>query len=428
MSTSLDTTVSLMVSVAFAAALGRLLTAAVLPMLRQLETCFSVEAAATDQREMQDCLADSTPPAAADPSSCRRGWAAAFPVVGWWLAPRNRQDSWILAVGIELLAAGVGGLAWWWEVGWGMQLPPAVVDLPEARQLLFLRLLAHLTLGGFLAAATWCDLRYRVIPDAITVPGLLIGVVAVTCWPGLLLPIGCLLPVDRATALVVPDLLGPAGPLLCQEQAGLLLDLRSWVGLLLLAAGFVLWWSVGTAADPHRRWFGDPRYLILAGGLIGVVATWQLAPAEAVPTNLLGLATSLTGAVGAGGLIVLTREAASRAIGKEAMGLGDATMMAMAGSWLGWQVGVIAFFIAIFLGLAHGLLGWIWKRENELAFGPSLCLATVIVVVAWRWIWAAVEPVFLYPLDLLVVLGVVVGLTGLTLAIWSRLRGGFGPS
>jgi hypothetical protein len=49
-------------------------------------------------------------------------------------------------------------------------------------------------------------------------------------------------------------------------------------------------------------------------------------------------------------------------------------------------------------------------------------------VVAWRWIWAAVEPVFLYPLDLLVVLGVVVGLTGLTLAIWSRLRGGFGPS
>jgi leader peptidase (prepilin peptidase)/N-methyltransferase len=438
MSTSLDTTASLMVSVAYAAVLGRLLTAAVLPMLRHLEICFSAEAAATDrsgmrreagdQREIPDRQEDNTPPAVAEPRWSRRGWPAAFPVVGWWLAPRNRPDGWILAAGIELLAAGVGGLAWWWEVGWGMQLPPAFVDLPEARQLLFLRLLAHLTLGGFLAAATWCDLRYRVIPDAITVPGLLLGMAAVTCWPGLLLPIGCLLPTNSASSLVVPDLLGPAGPLLCQAQAGLLLDPRSWGGLLLLAAGFVAWWSVGTAAAPHRRWFGDPRYLILAGGLIGIVATWRLAPADAVPTNLLGLTTSLAGAVGAGGLIVLTREAASRALGKEAMGLGDATLMAMAGSWLGWQVGVIAFFVAAFLGLAHGLLGWIWNRENELAFGPSLCLATVIVLVAWRWVWAAVEPVFLYPLDLFVVLGVVVGLTGLTLAIWSRLRGGFGQS
>ncbi len=303
-----------------------------------------------------------------------------------------------------------------------MQLPPAFVGLTAAQELLTARLLAHLVLAGFLAAATWCDLRYRVIPDAITVPGLLLGMLAVTCWPGLLLPVSCLLPAEPVTALAVPDLLGPAGPLLCQGQAGWPIDLRSWAGLLLLSAGFTVWWSVGTAADPHRRWFGDPRFFVLAGGLTVILATWLLALADTEPRHLLALATSLTGAVGAGGLIVLTREAASRALGKEAMGLGDATLMAMTGSWLGWQVGVIAFFIAAFLGLAHGLLGWLWKRETELAFGPSLCLATVIVLVAWRWVWGWLEPIFLYPLDLLVVLGVVVGLTGLTLAIWSRLR------
>lgn len=160
---------------------------------------------------------------------------------------------------------------------------------------------------------------------------------------------------------------------------------------------------------------------MLAGGLSLIAGTWASAGTQ--PLHLLGLATAITGAVGAGGLIVFTREAASRALGKEAMGLGDATLMAMTGSWLGWQVGVMAFFIAAFLGLAHGLLGWLQRRETELAFGPSLCLATVLLLVGWRWIWAWLEPVFLYPLDLLIVLGMVVGLTGLTLAIWSRLRG-----
>ena len=429
MNGSLDAAGSFAASVACAAIVGRLLTAAVMPMLRQLEACFAADAAAgeehghaVDQREMPACPPESSGVVADEPPLPRRGPVALIPVVGWWLASQHRPAGWRLAAGLELAAVAVGGLGWLWEVAWGMQLPPAFVGLTSAQELLTTRLLAHLVLAGFLAAATWCDLRYRVIPDAITVPGLLLGMLAATCWPGLLLPVSCLLPAEPVTALAVPDLLGPAGPLLCQGQAGWPIDLRSWAGLLLLSAGFTVWWSVGTAADPHRRWFGDPRFFVLAGGLTVILATWLLALADTEPRHLLALATSLTGAVGAGGLIVLTREAASRALGKEAMGLGDATLMAMVGSWLGWQVGVIAFFIAAFLGLAHGLLGWLWKRETELAFGPSLCLATVIVLVAWRWVWGWLEPIFLYPLDLLVVLGVVVGLTGLTLAIWSRLR------
>ena len=429
MNGSLDAAGSFAASVACAAIVGRLLTAAVMPMLRQLEACFAADAAAgeehghaVDQREMPACPPESSGVVADEPPLPRRGPVALIPVVGWWLASQHRPAGWRLAAGLELAAVAVGGLGWLWEVAWGMQLPPAFVGLTSAQELLTTRLLAHLVLAGFLAAATWCDLRYRVIPDAITVPVLLLGMLAVTCWPGLLLPVSCLLPAEPVTALAVPDLLGPAGPLLCQGQAGWPIDLRSWAGLLLLSAGFTVWWSVGTAADPHRRWFGDPRFFVLAGGLTVILATWLLALADTEPRHLLALATSLTGAVGAGGLIVLTREAASRALGKEAMGLGDATLMAMVGSWLGWQVGVIAFFIAAFLGLAHGLLGWLWKRETELAFGPSLCLATVIVLVAWRWMWGWLEPIFLYPLDLLVVLGAVVGLTGLTLAIWSRLR------
>lgn len=434
MSGPLDMQASLAVSLALAAVVGRGLTAATLPLLQQLKECFAAESegsgaekhpgqAISDRREVPDCPGDAEAQRPGATISEQRGWLAAIPVAGWWLASRGRPEGWPFAAGLELLAVAVGGFAWLWEVAWCMQLPPAFVDRPDAAEMLTARLLAHLVLFGFMAAATWCDIRYRVIPDSITVPGVLLGVAAVTLRPGLLLPIGCLLPVEPATAFATPDLLGPGGPLLCQGQAGWLLDLRSWGGLLLLAVGFVLWWSVGTAADPRRHWFADPRYMVLAVGLIFIFITWLLAPTEQTPRNLLALGTSLTGAVGAGGLIVLTRAAASRALGKEAMGLGDATLMAMVGSWLGWQIGVLAFFVAVFLGLAHGLLGWIWRGEAELAFGPSLCLATVIVLFAWRWIWAVVEPVFLYPLDLLMVLGVVVGLTGITLAVWSRLRG-----
>jgi len=414
---------------AFAAMVGRGLTAIVMPLLEQLEAIFAAEAtgsvghksATADQRtpRVAEHLSETAAITVSRPQ--RRGPLAAVPVLGWWLASEHRPAGWRLAMWLEVLAVVIGGFGWWWEVVCSMQLPPVFADAPAARALVAPRLFAHLTLCGFLAAATWCDLRYRVIPDVITVPGLLLGLAAVTIWPGILLPVGCVLPVEPASVLAVPDVLGLAGPLVSGGQAGWLVDLTSWLGLVLLASAFLLWWSVGTAAIPGRRWYRDPRSAVLAGGLSLIAGTWASAGTQ--PLHLLGLATAITGAVGAGGLIVFTREAASRALGKEAMGLGDATLMAMTGSWLGWQVGVMAFFIAAFLGLAHGLLGWLQRRETELAFGPSLCLATVLLLVGWRWIWAWLEPVFLYPLDLLIVLGMVVGLTGLTLAIWSRLRG-----
>lgn len=420
----------LVAAVLFAAAVGRLLTAGMLPLLEQLEACFSQEVATlhssehapADQRVLEGSDV-GLGASGTDVRRPRRGWAALVPVAGWWLGAAERPEGWRLAATLEGVAVAVGVLGWCWEVAWLMQVPRAFVGMPEAAAWLPARLLAHLTLAGCLAAATWCDLRYRVIPDAITVPGLLVGMVVVTLWPGVLLPVGCILPVKPATVLAAPDVLGLAGPLACGGMGGLPLDLRSWAGLASLAVGFVIWWSVGTAADPKARRFRDPRTFVLTGGLGFIAATWLLAPAEAGPRHLVALATSLMGAVGAGGLIVLTREAASRALGKEAMGLGDATLMAMTGAWLGWQICVIAFFVAAFLGLAHGVLGWLRRRETELAFGPSLCLATVLVLVGWRWVWAFVEPIFLQPLDLLIVLAVVVGLTGLTLAIWSRLRG-----
>ena len=122
------------------------------------------------------------------------------------------------------------------------------------------------------------------------------------------------------------------------------------------------------------------------------------------------------------GLVWSIREGASRALGREAMGLGDVTLMAMVGAWIGWQASVLAFFMAAFIGLAHGLTQLVRHRESELPYGPSLCLASVAVIIGWHPLWRRVGGQFSEPLELAVVIGVVVVLTAATLFVWQRFR------
>ncbi len=84
---------------------------------------------------------------------------------------------------------------------------------------------------------------------------------------------------------------------------------------------------------------------------------------------------------------------------REAMGLGDATLMGMIGAFLGWQAAILTFFLAAFLGLFHAavkiavlvakLLTGARRRQSddELAFGPYLSLAAVILMLCWRIVW-----------------------------------------
>jgi prepilin signal peptidase PulO-like enzyme (type II secretory pathway) len=121
-------------------------------------------------------------------------------------------------------------------------------------------------------------------------------------------------------------------------------------------------------------------------------------------------------------MVWLTRFGASRALGREAMGLGDVTLMAMIGAWLGWQACVLACFLAVFIGLAHGIAQLVLHSEAELPFGPSLCLGTATVVVGWRPLWRRCEPFFEHPLEMAAVVAAVIALTAVTLWAWHRLR------
>ena len=104
------------------------------------------------------------------------------------------------------------------------------------------------------------------------------------------------------------------------------------------------------------------------------------------------------------------------------MGLGDVTLMAMVGAWLGWQPCLLACFLAVFIGLVHGVTQLVVRSETELPFGPSLCLAAAAVVVWWRPLWQQTEVFFERPEELALVVGAVIVLTAVTLWIWHRIR------
>lgn len=186
------------------------------------------------------------------------------------------------------------------------------------------RLAYHLTLFGFLILATAIDFDCYVIPDAITVPGTLIGVIG-ACLIGEAQI--CHLWVDWSYA--IPQLRGPFIP--------------AWY-------------------DAHRFWHA---------------LSWSLA----------GL---MTGA----GLTFLARQVSSRLLGQESMGLGDVTLMAMIGSYLGWQGVTLVFLIAPLTGLTIGVLIQALSGKTYLPYGPWLSIAAAIVLFTWTHIWQQTRLIF----------------------------------
>lgn len=370
------------------------------------------------------------------------GWVATVEresVDGAVIAPRRRPDSaaWWVAVAFLLATFGL----WWWEVHLRGGLPPDATGPIASPEVVAGRWLAHVALLWFLAAATWTDIRFRVIPDWITVSGLLLGLVSVWAWPTILLPVTTLLARDIAVPLEVPDVLGWAGPLLAPPHPAP----RAAPGMLLAAMGmFAVWWRIGTGPDlaapaeeaptdggeaatgtptgdgpveghvsPRRE---PGRWVILTAGLAGIVAVWW-----GGGMRFEALFSSLLGVLVAGGLVWATRAGASAAMGIEAMGLGDVTLMAMVGAWLGWQASVLGCFIGVFVGLVHGVTLLALGRGNELPFGPGLCAGTALAVVAWRAVWLATADSFAEPWRIAAVLAAVVAGTAVSLWLWGML-------
>ena len=157
---------------------------------------------------------------------------------------------------------------------------------------------------------------------------------------------------------------------------------------------------------------------LLCFGTAAIVAVWALRAQAA----WAGLLTSLIGLAASGGIVWAVRLIGTAALKREAMGFGDVTLMMMIGTFLGWQAGLILFFLAPFAGLVIGLLQFVLRRDDVIPYGPFLCLAAAAVVVAWAPIWDWAAPLFGQGVLVPAVLIVCLALLGVMLAIWQAIK------
>ncbi len=110
-------------------------------------------------------------------------------------------------------------------------------------------------------------------------------------------------------------------------------------------------------------------FLGLAAGLLpGGLTPWE----------------SLTGALVGGGFLYAVGFLAEKLLKKEAMGLGDVKLLAMAGAWFGASTSLIGLMFAAFLGTVIGLPLMISGKLNEqrhLPFGPFICVGVLLAAV-----------------------------------------------
>ena len=103
--------------------------------------------------------------------------------------------------------------------------------------------------------------------------------------------------------------------------------------------------------------------------------------------HLHGLAWSIAGLVAGAAVTWLVRFLSGLILGHPALGFGDVTLMAMIGSFLGWQPALCVLAIAPLTSIVIGIVVRFTTGKSYVAYGPYLACSAVIVMCTWRWLW-----------------------------------------
>lgn len=212
----------------------------------------------------------------------------------------------------------------------------------------------HAILLSALIASAVIDAEHRIIPPLIPYAGFVVGVIGGVLfpWPW---------PDPAATAAKVPNV-----PWILPQTFG----------------------QIPIGLQPWPFW-GPPLSFAQPGSI------------------QMGLLTALLGGL-AGSLVVrLIKWLFEVGFGREAMGLGDADLLMMAGAFLGWQIAVLSLFVGAIAALLLKVLGMLLiprasapaaneasEDSRELPFGPGLALGVVITWFSWHWLGPQVQFVF----------------------------------
>jgi len=146
-------------------------------------------------------------------------------------------------------------------------------------------------------------------------------------------------------------------------------------------------------------WFQDPSLSRIFTSLLP--ESWQWLHSDfTVPVwtatypHLHGLAVSVVGFLVGGGMIWGVRLIGKWVLRREAMGFGDVILMAMIGSFLGWQPVVMIFFLAPLCALCGVVISLVSIKQREIPYGPYISLAALLVVMFFRELWPFWERIF----------------------------------
>lgn len=254
-------------------------------------------------------------------------------------------------------------------------------------------LFPYLVMLSCFIVATFVDFKHRIIPDEISIGGMVLGlifsffvpslhgVVATTAQASsfgksageLLLSLGVLIGVG-SIVYAVSFALSLFFPKKMRDESDVLL----WC---LTAVYFVTKFYLRKTL-PVSPADASGAFVVLTAvfnpdllsrlGVIPFGGTAQfLAPLSSFGYSFFGLIVG-------GGTIYLMGILGDVLFRKESMGGGDVKLMALVGAFLGAKLAVLTFFIAPFFGAVYGIIEKIRTKDTAIAYGPFLALAALI--------------------------------------------------
>ncbi|HEX3657595.1 MAG TPA: A24 family peptidase [Pirellulales bacterium] len=335
-------------------------------------------------------------------------WLDRLPLWGWWRLRRKGKllgyEFWLRPLLVEVVSGALLAGLYWWEIDeLGVVFRPIPEHITMIAPLLpdlHAIVAGHCLLAIFMLAATFIDLDEQTIPDEITVPGTLLGLLWMTLVPAAALPEN----VDWQSFRLIPMHL--ASP----DAWPPVLNGRPEMTSLAYGLGCYFFWCLALLP---RRWrsghgwrracglllagIARARYskviaVLAAGGGLAIAGCWSIGGAHW--QNMLSALVGLAGGVA---LVWAVRLIGAWALGREAMGFGDVTLLGMIGVFLGWQAALLVFFFAPFLGIAMGVIQLAINRRHEMPYGPFLCLSALGVIVSWPRLWDRTSQTFAVP-------------------------------
>jgi leader peptidase (prepilin peptidase)/N-methyltransferase len=279
---------------------------------------------------------------------------------------------------VEILTAGLFG-----AIAMRVDFDPAGPSIAE--------LVVLSVLTASLIVASFIDLELRILPDAITVRGMMIA-------PFVLALVPSILP-ESQTRAVRQALSGAASwaPLASPAVAWAAAVVAS--GPLFLAGlyGYSRYYRAAHRGQTTRLRNGVLGGVLTAGAggalILGVLVPPYCAQETYIAfwSSLLGMLVGasllfLVGVIGSYGLWLVAciwaylrhRSSVGR---KVAMGFGDVKLQGMLGAFLGWSGIIGSFFLACFLGAIIGLWILIRHRTHYVPFGPFLTAAALLLLL-----------------------------------------------